>query len=55
MMNQAWEHAFQELWSQAAQHRGLQEAMGDVFGPAFSETRLFAAATELITPAEEAA
>jgi hypothetical protein len=29
MMNQAWEDAFQELWNQAAHHRGLREAGHD--------------------------
>jgi hypothetical protein len=38
MLNQVWEDAFQELWNQAAHHRGLREAVDDPSGHMLSDT-----------------
>jgi hypothetical protein len=32
MMTQAWDDAYHELWRQAAHHRGLREAIGELPG-----------------------
>ncbi len=37
MMNQAWNDAYHELWRQAAHHRGLREAIGELPGHTLSQ------------------
>lgn len=38
MMMHAWDDAYHELWKQAAQHRGLREAAGELPGHVLSQT-----------------
>lgn len=38
MMTQTWDDAYHQLWSHAAHHRGLREAIGELPGPTLSQS-----------------